>query len=71
MKRDVRQKLLALSNEELNKKIAELELSIVIARQEKRLQDKKAVNVKQSYQLRKQVKLLKAEQHRRLLEKKI
>lgn len=68
MKRDERQKILALSVEELKKKISELELEVMLARQERRLQDKKVTDIKRPAKLRSQIKLIKAELRRRELE---
>lgn len=68
MKRDERQKLLALTAEEVKKKIAELELEVMLARQERRLQDKKVTDIKRPAKLLAQIKLLKAERRRRELE---
>ncbi len=69
MKRDERQKLLALTAEEIKKKIGELELGVMLARQERRLQDKKVVDIKRPAKLLAQIKMLKAERRRRDLEK--
>jgi hypothetical protein len=69
MKRDERQKLLALTAEEMKKKIADLELEIMLARQDRRLQDKKVTDVKRPAKLMAQIKMLKAEIRRRQLEK--
>lgn len=61
MKKDERQKLLGLSVAELRTKISELAREMLVARQEKRLQDKSQVDVKKPYKLRKQIKMIKAE----------
>jgi len=65
MKRDERQKLLALSTGEARAKIQEINKDILLARQEKRLQDKTQVDLKRAYKLRKQAKMIKAELTRR------
>ncbi len=65
MKRDDRQKTLALSVGELNAKLKEVNKEIVLARQEKRLQDKTQVDLKRAYKLRKEAKMIKAELTRR------
>lgn len=67
MKRDDKQALLALSTAELNQKLRELEAQLVKARQERHLQDKSEVDIKRAYKLRKQIKMIKAETHRREL----
>ncbi len=67
MKKDERQKLLSLSSEELRQKIGELTKGILVARQEKRLQDKTQIDLRTAYKLRKQVKMIKAELTARLL----
>lgn len=67
MKKDERQKLLSLSGEELRAKITELSKGMLVARQEKRLQDRTQVDLKTSYKLRKQIKMIKAELTARIL----
>lgn len=61
MKRDDKLKLMTLSAEEAKKKIGELQLEILQARQERALQDKKTVDIKRPFKLRKQIALLKTQ----------
>lgn len=68
MKRDDKQKLFALTAEEMKKKVGELQGEILQARQERMLQDKKVVDIKRASKLRTQVAMLKAEMRRRELE---
>lgn len=68
MKRDDKQKLMALSTEEMKKKVDEMQKEILQARQERLLQDKKTVDVKRASKLRKQIAMLKTQMRRRELE---
>jgi hypothetical protein len=70
MKRNDRQALLAQNQEELTKKLRELEVELIQARQERLLQDRSQVDIKRAYKVRKQIKMIKAELRRRdLMEK--
>ena len=69
MKRDDRQALLAWSRG-LNKKLRELEIELIRARQERLLQDRTQVDMKHAYKVRKQMKMIKAELRRRDLKEK-
>lgn len=70
MKREDRQALLSLTKEDLNKKLRELEVELIRARQERLLQDRTQVDIKRAYKVRKQIKMIKAELRRRdLMEK--
>lgn len=68
MKRDDKQKLMALSTEEMKKKVGEMQKEILQARQERLLQDKKTVDVKRASKLRKQIAMLKTQMRHRELE---
>lgn len=70
MKKTDRQALLALSQEEMNKKLRELQVELIRARQERLLQDRTKVDIKKAYKARKQIKLIKAELRRRELVEK-
>jgi hypothetical protein len=61
MKRDDRQALLSLSREDLLKKLRELAIQLIRARQEKLLQDRSQVDIKRAYKIRKQIKMIKAQ----------
>lgn len=70
MKKNDKQELFALETPQLVAKLRELEAELVKARQERHLQDKKEIDIKRAYRLRKTIKLIKAEMRQReLLEK--
>ena len=49
MKKNDRQALLALSQDEMNKKLRELQVELIRARQERLLQDRTKVDIKKAY----------------------
>ncbi|MCD8484428.1 hypothetical protein LRY65_01020 [Candidatus Woesebacteria bacterium] len=61
MKRDQKQELLALSTEELQKRLRELQGTLIRARQERRLQDRTEVDVRAAYKTQQTIKMIKAE----------
>ena len=68
MKSNDRKQLLGSAVEDLQKKLQELQVQLVKASQERYLQDRTQLDVKQAYKLRKQIKLIKTELRRRELE---
>ncbi len=64
MKRDQKQELLALSTDELQKKLRELQGTLIRARQERRLQNQE-IDVKAAYKTQQTIKMIKAEISRR------
>lgn len=67
MKRDDKKKLLAGSQEELQKTLRDLQAQLIKARQEKFLQDRTQVDIRMAYKLRDQIKMIKTELRRREL----
>ncbi len=70
MKRDKKQELLALATGELQQRLNTLQATLVRARQERRLQDRKEVDVKSAYKTQQEIKMIKAELSRREIETK-
>lgn len=67
MKRDDKKKLLASSQEELQKTLRDLQAQLIKARQEKYLQDRTQVDIRLGYKLQDQIKMIKTEMRRREL----
>ena len=67
MKRDEKKKLLASSQEELQKTLRDLQAQLIKARQEKYLQDRTQVDIRLGYKLQDQIKMIKTEMRRREL----
>lgn len=70
MKRDKKQELLALATGEMQQRLNELQATLVRARQERRLQDRKEVDVRAAYKTQQEIKMIKTELRRREIEAK-